>query len=197
MKDAKLYRFSRPIVKFLMNIIFRPKYIGIENIPKDRRVVLAGTHTNNLDCILLMNSTKRSVHFLAKIELWKGPQKIIFNNMGLIPVNRKEKNHNALIKAEEYLNNDCVIGIFPEGTISKTGELLPFKIGAVKMASDTNSEIVPFAIIGKYKPFKKGLTIIYDKPYKVTTNDLTKENEILKNKVINLIKIGENYGKDK
>lgn len=197
MKESKLYRFSRPIIKIFTNFVFRPKYVGLENIPLDKRVILAGTHTNNFDCLLLISSTKRSVHFLAKDELWQGPKKIIFANMGLIPVNRREKDHNAIVQAERYLNDDCVIGIFPEGTIGKGKELLPFKIGAVKMASDTNSDIVPFAIVGKYRMFQKGLTIVFGKPYKIKSDHLTLENDILKDKVKELIEIGENYGKNK
>lgn len=199
MKDAKLYRFSRPLIKIFTNLVFKPKYIGLENIPSTQRLILAGTHTNNLDCILLISSTKRSVHFLAKDELWRGPKKIIFANMGLIPVNRRQKDPNSIIEAEKYLNDDCVIGIFPEGTIEKGKGLLPFKIGAVKMARDSESDIVPFAIVGKYRPFRKGLRIVFGKPYKIKTKkeDLTEENEKLRNKVIELIKIGENYGENR
>ena len=197
MKEAKLYRFSRPIIKLFTNVVFRPKFVGLENIPLDKSVILAGTHTNNLDCFLLISSTKRSVHFLAKDELWKGPKKIIFAHMGLIPVNRRQKDHNAIVQAEQYLNNNSVIGIFPEGTIRKGEDLLPFKIGAVKMASDTNCDIIPFAIVGKYKAFHKGLTIIFGEPYKIKSSDLVEENDLLKNKVKKLTEIGGRYGKDK
>ncbi len=192
MKESKLYKFLRPLIKIFTNIVYRPTYIGLENIPKNKRIVIAGNHTNNLDCILLMSSTKRCIHFLAKIELFKGFKKIIFSNMGLIPVNRKIKDSNVIKEAEKYLNEDLVIGIFPEGTTNTKKELLPFKIGAVKMAYDTDSEIIPFAIIGKYKVFRRGLTIIFDKPYKIKSNDLDLENEKLRNKVKLLKEKGEN-----
>ena len=192
MKESKLYKFLRPLIKIFTNIVYRPTYIGLENIPKNKRIVIAGNHTNNLDCILLMSSTKRCIHFLAKIELFKGFKKIIFSNMGLIPVNRKIKDSNVIKEAEKYLNEDLVIGIFPEGTTNTKKELLPFKIGAVKMAYDTDSEIIPFAIIGKYKVFRMGLTIILDKPYKIKSNDLDLENEKLRNKVKLLKEKGEN-----
>ena len=86
MKESKLYKLLRPLIKIFTNIVYRPTYIGLENIPKNKRIIIAGNHTNNLDCILLMSSTKRCIHFLAKIELFKGFKKIIFSNMGLIPV---------------------------------------------------------------------------------------------------------------
>ena len=82
--------------------------------------------------------------------------------------------------AIEALKEHKVIGIFPEGTINRTKDIvMPFKIGAVKMAHDTNSSIVPFIITGKYKPFKNDLTIEFLKPYKIKSDDLTKENEKL------------------
>ncbi len=188
MNDSRLYKVLRPIIKLLTNTFLRPTYVGLENIPKKGSIILAGTHTNNLDCFLLISSTKRSVHFLAKDELWKGPKKILFSNLGLIPVNRRRKDHNALVKAEEYLNQDCVIGIFPEGTIGKK-RLLPFKIGAVKMASDTNTKIVPFTITGKYKLFSKDLKITFGHPLTINKNDLDKENKKLRNTILNMLEV--------
>ena len=101
-----------------------------------------GNHTHIFDSLLLISTTKRSIHFLAKNELWKGSKKIIFSNLGLIPVNRKAKDHKALESAINYLNNDKLIGIFPEGTTEKGKGMLPFKIGAIKMAKETNSKIL-------------------------------------------------------
>ncbi len=184
--DSKLYRFLRPIIKFLTNTFIRPKYIGIENIPKEGRIILAGRHTSILDCFLLISATKRSVHFLAKKELWKGLKKILFANMGLIPVDRSKKSHNSLVRAEEYLKNECLIGIFPEGTTEKGRGLLPFKIGAVKMAKDTNTKIVPFCITGKYRLFSKSLKIEFHKAITIR-GDLDKENDKLRNIIKEMI----------
>ena len=89
MKDALLYKITRPIITVLFKLFFTPKIIGKEYIPKSGKVILAGNHTSNFDCLLLISSTKRNIHFLAKKELWNGPKKIIFANMGLISVDRK------------------------------------------------------------------------------------------------------------
>lgn len=182
MKEPILYRITRPIITILFKILYRPTIIGKENIKEEGRVVLAGNHTSNLDCLLLISSTKRTIHFLAKDELIKGPKKIIFKNMGIIPVNRKIHDKNALENAINTLNQEKVIGIFPEGTTNKTNDtILPFKIGAVKMANQTNSILTPFTITGKYKLFRKNITLEFYPPYKIETQnqDLTKENEKL------------------
>lgn len=175
-----LYRITRPIINILFKIFFRPTYIGLENIPDKGSVVLAGNHTNNLDCILLITSTKRTIHFLAKDELLKGGKKIIFKNMGIIPVNRRIHDSEALKKAEEELKENKVIGIFPEGTFSKVkGQLLPFKIGAVKMTYDTNSTLVPFTITGSYKLLRRGITIKFYPKY-IVQEPLSEANEKLR-----------------
>lgn len=186
-KDSLFYRILRPIVKFLFLILYTPKIIGKENIPKDGRIILAGTHISILDCVSLMTSTKRGIHFLAKKELWHGFKGIIFSNLGLIPVDRKKHDHSVLEKAENYLKNEKVIGIFPEGTTEKGRGLLSFKIGAVKMAYDTNTMIVPFVIKGKYRFFSRDLKIIFDKPIKVKNSDLEKENKNLRDKIISMM----------
>ncbi len=180
-KDPKFYRFfAKPIIRFLMRIVFNPRYIGTENIPKDGRIVLAGNHTNNIDCWLIVASSKRVVHFMAKDSLYKGWKKHIFKHMGIIPVNRKIKDKDCLIEAKKLLDKDLTIGIFPEGTINRTDDtIMPFKIGAVKMAHDTGSDIVPFVIKGKYKPFFNNLRIIYFKPIKVKDDILDNDNEKL------------------
>ena len=187
-KDAILYKILRPMAKGLFFLLYTPKIVGRENIPAKGRIILAGNHTHILDSIFLMSSTRRCIHFLAKKELWSGFKKILFGNMGLIPVDRSIHDHSSLQTAEEYLKNEKVIGIFPEGTTRKGRKhLLPFKIGAVKMAHDTDTMIVPFAITGKYKIFSRNLKIVFDKPYKIGDSNLNKENEKLRNKILFMI----------
>jgi len=187
--DAILYRMLRPIIKVLFIFLYRPNIIGKENIPKKGAVVVCGNHTHNWDSALLICSTKRTIHFLAKDELFKGVGKYFFSGMACIPVNRRQKDHNALKSAIKVLEEDRLIGIFPEGTFNRTDDIImPFKYGAVSMACKTNSTIVPFSITGKYKLFKRNsVTICFGKPYKIKTDDLTIANEELMEKVKKLI----------
>ena len=70
--DTKFYKVVRPIVLFLVKLLFHPKVKGLENIPKDGRIVLAGNHTKFLDPVMLVGVVKRPIHFLAKKELFDG-----------------------------------------------------------------------------------------------------------------------------
>ena len=184
--EPSLYKFCRPIVAAIFKFLFRPEIIGKENIPTDSSAILAGNHTDFFDCFMIIGATRRCVHFLAKNDLFKNAfTNRFFTSAGLIRVYRNGNDKEALNIAEKYLKNGSIIGIFPEGTTNKNGaDSLPFKIGAVKMAKDTDSVIVPFTINGKYRLLKKGVEIIFQKPYKIKNEDLLSANDELKTKVL-------------
>jgi len=181
-----LYNILKPLVWLISKIYIHPTIIGKENIPKEGRVVLAGNHTHLLDPLPLIISSKRKIHFLAKASLFKYPQAIIFRHVSLIKVNRNGQDKKALDEAIKCLNEEKIIGIFPEGTRERGRGLMEFKYGAVKMANVTNSPIIPFAIIGKFNPFKKTL-LVFDKPFIVSGN-IEKDNKYLRNRVSKLLK---------
>lgn len=185
-KYPLIYRVFRPLY-FVFTGIFRPRIIGKENIPKKGRVVIAGNHMFVLDPILVAISTWRCVHFLGKYEIFKYKfTNWLFASAGVIPVHRQRKDHNALVSAEEYLEADQAVALFPETTIIKPEgvQLLPFKIGAVKMAYDTKAPIVPFTINGSYIPFNGRLEIIFHEPYYIPDGaDLAVENDKLRERV--------------
>lgn len=184
-----IYNFFKVIYSTLLKIIYRPKIIGKENIPKEGSLIFAGNHKHAVDPTVIMSSTSRIVHFLAKEEVCKGLHGKVFDKLGVIRVHRGKANIGAVTEAEEILNNGGTIGIFPEGTRNRTNkELLKFKSGAVRMARDTNSLILPFAIKGEYKLFRKGLILELGKPIDVTGMKIEDANEYLKEQVSNLLR---------
>ena len=182
MNEPKAYVKHRAKLDWLFRKIFKPTVIGAENIPAEGRVILAGNHTHFMDCISVACATKRVVHFLGKSELLEAPWKPFFEPFGLIPVHRGQKDKAALSSAIEVLEDDKVIGIFPEGKVKLKSEAMytitPFKFGAVKMAKDTGSKIVPFSITGKYKFFRKSIKIQFFEPVTVG-EDLEATNNLL------------------
>lgn len=179
--DTKFYKIIRPLIRMLFKVIYRPKVVGIKNIPTTGGIVLAGNHTKWLDPIMLVAITSRQIHFLAKDTLFKGVAKPIVKGMGSIPVNRKTHDKTALKSAITCLKEGGVVGVFPEGTINyeKKEATLPFKIGAVKMAKETNSSLVPFVITGQYKLFSSKITIEF-LPSRKITRELEVENNQLR-----------------
>ena len=191
MKKEKniVYNLIKPIYTILLKIIFRPKVIGKENIPRDGALIFAGNHKYAVDPTMVMMSTKSIVHYMAKEELFRGLHGLLFKKIGLIKVYRGRSNPNAVIEAEKVLNNGGTIGIFPEGTRNKgTEELLKFRHGAVAIAKKTGTPILPFAIKNKYKIFRKSVVLEFGKPIDVSNMGTEEANEYLRNEVLRILR---------
>lgn len=193
MKEKNIvYNLIKPIYTILLKIIFKPQVIGKENIPKDGALIFAGNHKHAVDPTMVMMSTDRIVHYMAKEELFKGLHGILFRKIGLIKIYRGKSNPQAVIEAENILKAGGTIGIFPEGTRNKgKEELLKFRYGAVRIAQKTHSKILPFAIKNKYKIFRKSVVIEFGKPIDVSNIEINEANEYLRNEILKLLRNGE------
>lgn len=185
----KLYKFVKIICSVLLKIIYRPKIYGKENIPESGPIIFAGNHKHAADPVMVMTSTNRIVHYMAKEELFKGLHGILFEKIGLIKIHRTKSNPLAIIESEKILKNGGSIGIFPEGTRNKTNELLlKFRHGAVAIANETNTKILPFAIKGKYKIFRKSVSLQFGEPIDVSNMEINEGNKFLENEVLKLLR---------
>lgn len=148
------YKIVIIIMRLYLRIFNRWTIIGRENIPQQGPLVLIGNHVSYWDPVILACSVNREVHFMAKTELFNVP---IFSQiikwLHAFPVKRGSPDRNALRTSSEILNNGKVLGLFPEGTRSKTGELLPFQPGAALLALRAKAAIVPIMMLGSRSTF--------------------------------------------
>ncbi len=132
----------------------------------DRPAVYCVNHTSNVEPPLLFAALRRltpRLHILYKAELRKLPiLNIGFDLVGFIPVDRgnREQTTRAVNAAVARLNAGGSFFVFPEGTRSRTGELLPFRKGAFVMAIRAGVPVVPVAISGARNAMRKGSPII-------------------------------------
>lgn len=181
---ALFYRFLYILVWPLFRLLFHPRVLGRENIPKSGAVILAGNHKSNLDCILIVSCLWRQVHFMAKDELFRSGFSRFFRALGTIPVNRRIRDATALSEARGVLDNGGVIGIFPEGRFNRTEQtVLPFKPGAARMAARSRAEIVPFAIKGDYNIIGKRVEIEFYRAIDAAGRDAVSIGHELENAV--------------
>ena len=156
------FKFFGVIWGKTLSFIFNIKLIvkGKHNL-QDRNYIFAANHASLIDIPLLLIAVNRYTVFIAKSELSKIPIfKSILDMAGFIFVDRK--NNDNAVKSMNNLMDDIKkiprsVAIFPEGTRTSDGNLLPFKKGAAIFAINTDIPVIPVAISGTYSWSKKKL----------------------------------------
>jgi len=185
-----LYKFGKIILGPIFKWYYHPTIIGAENIPSTGSILIVGNHKHLYDQCLTIIATRRGIHYMAKKEYFDDKKVAwFFKGTGCISVDRSKKDERSKELALSVLKDGGAVGLFPEGTRNKTEEfLLPFKFGAVSMASKTDSYLVPFGITGDYVFRSKNLVIRYGKPFKVGEMTLEEANQYLHDEVEALMK---------
>ena len=183
------FKILSTILKPVFKFWYTPKLIGKENIPESGAIVVACNHKHLMDQCMVIVSTKRPIHYMAKSEYFENKKVAwFFKAAGCIPVNRNGKDTEAKDAATEVLQAQGALGIFPEGTRNKTEDLLmPFKFGAVSLAKKNNALVIPVGVSGDYKFRPKNLVARIGEPIDVSEMDLEEANEKLHKAVETLI----------
>jgi 1-acyl-sn-glycerol-3-phosphate acyltransferase len=139
----------------VLRALFRPKAVGLENIPEDGPAILAANHQSFLDDLLLpLVVPKRKVVFLAKADYFdRWYLRWFFKGANVIPVRRGNASASeaALGAGVEALRAGSLVGIFPEGTRSPDGNLYRGKTGVARMALEAQIPVIPVAIVGTFE----------------------------------------------
>jgi 1-acyl-sn-glycerol-3-phosphate acyltransferase len=151
-----LYVFFRFLFRILFRFVYRYEVIGRENVPSTGAVLLCSNHINNLDPPILGSSLDRKVSYMAKKELFDVPVlSFLITRFGAFPVKRGGQDKQAMRTTLSLLKEENVVGIFPEGTRSKTGKLGKAFPGVGLFALKETATVIPVAIIGPYLPFTR------------------------------------------
>jgi len=158
-KRPLLYSIVAVVANILFKVILPIKVSGMENVPEGNFVVCCN-HLSWADPVILGIIHTKQVNFMAKAELFKNKLVAAFlSALGAFPVNRGTSDRSALNTAQEILDSGKILGIFIEGTRSKTGELQKPKPGAVLIANNCKAPILPMCITpqggGKLRFFNK------------------------------------------
>ena len=155
-KRTFLYVFAYFLTWWIVYPIFGLKVIkGKNNIPEEGGFIAAGNHRHLIDPVMLSYSQRRQIHFMAKAELFKNPiMKRLCKWYGAFPVNRGTADSDSLDTSLKLLEEGKVMGIFPEGTRSRTGEIGRGKTGVAMLAYKSGKPIYPFAVYTRRSPKK-------------------------------------------
>lgn len=165
------YKIMRWIVYPFIRIFIRVEHYGMENVPKNKGYILAANHTSIADMFAIAVPVKGQICYMAKEELFKFfLVRWLFKALGTFAVRRGKGDTEAIDKACDIIKSGKVLGIFPEGTRSKTGEIGKAKAGVALIAMQTKADILPVSVkysTGTFKLFCKATVRVGELiPYK-------------------------------
>ena len=145
-------RVLRALLRPLIYVLFPYRFVHRDKLPKhDGKYILCCNHISMVDPVFLLMACRFPVFFMAKEELFHNRVFGWFLKtcFGVFPVSRGKGDTTAITTALSVLENEHVLGIFPEGTRSKDGKLGNAKSGAALIAAKSEASIIPCAIFTK------------------------------------------------
>jgi 1-acyl-sn-glycerol-3-phosphate acyltransferase len=163
---STMYRWGIAVIRLGVRAAgIRVKVIGRENIPRGGPCIFLSNHVSNMDPPILLPEIPAMTSVFLKRSLMKIPLLGIAMRMGkFVPVARggsREEAERSVAAAVEALRSNLHVTIFPEGTRSPGGNLLPFKMGAFFLAEETLAPMVPIVIRGTASMMRKGSLKLY------------------------------------
>jgi 1-acyl-sn-glycerol-3-phosphate acyltransferase len=159
-----LYVFGHGGVRLALALSgIRYRVAGLGHVPADRAVVFCSNHQSNVDPPLLFEVLHPRMHILYKHEIDQIPILArAFRMGGFIPIDRRNKESamRSIESGARSIRSGNSFLIFPEGTRSRTAEMLPFKKGGFVMAIKAGAPIMPVAVQGGREAMRKGSFII-------------------------------------
>jgi len=172
-------RILRAVTRGLFDVLTRWEVQGAENIPPHGPLILYANHQNHMDGNILIAALPWGINYMATADLWDVPVTgQLLRLYGAIKLHRGEVDRTALRQAYGVLADGGVIGIFPEGTQSPTGQLIRARAGASYIARQSGRPLLPVGLVGMDRLYdawlhreRARLTVVVGKPYTLPPRD--------------------------
>jgi len=153
-----LYFLCLRIVAPIVKVIYHIEYKGIDHIPCEGKLIVCSNHKSVIDPVFLAIPFKRQIRYMAKSELFQEHGKLaswFLYKMGAFPVKRNSGDAESIRTAVQVLEDNGVLGIFPQGKCVFDNTPFKPKAGVAFVASKTKAPVLPVSIYcdGKIKPF--------------------------------------------
>jgi 1-acyl-sn-glycerol-3-phosphate acyltransferase len=155
-----LYNTAMKIARTGVRLVgVKVEIVGLDRFDNQGTYIYMCNHVSNIDPPIAIPAIPKRTSVLVKKEVFRIPVLATAMRMGsLVPVDRTDRDSaiNSLKKAQEVLASGVNMTVFPEGTRSTTGELLPFKKGPFYMALESGVSVIPMTILGTRAIWPKG-----------------------------------------
>jgi 1-acyl-sn-glycerol-3-phosphate acyltransferase len=166
-------------IRTLYRVLARPEVVGLEHVPREGPLIVVSNHTHFLDPPLVGATMPRKVLFMAKQELFRAPLLgWVVRHYDAFPVRRGEPDRQALRDAQRALELGLAIGMFPEGTRSRTGVMRHAFPGAAMIALRGRAPILPVGIDGSDRVFgslralrRARVRVVYGQPFTINVDE--------------------------
>ena len=148
----------RFLIWLLMHTVYRLEKRGLENIPDEGAALIVCNHVSFVDALIIVAASRRPIRFVMDHQIFRMPVlSFIFRTGRMIPIAPRKENPLLLERAYEEIDAALragdLVGIFPEGRITDTGDLYPFKPGVTRILARTPVPVVPLALRGLWGSF--------------------------------------------
>ena len=142
----------------LIHTVYRVRQEGLDNIPEEGPCILVCNHVSYVDAVVIAACVRRPIRFVMDHRIFRAPLlSFIFRAMRTIPIASSREDpsvkERALEEVATALREGEIVGIFPEGRLTRTGELNPFRPGILKILRTTPVPVVPMALQGLWGSF--------------------------------------------
>jgi 1-acyl-sn-glycerol-3-phosphate acyltransferase len=142
----------------LVHTFYRVRAEGLENIPEEGACILVCNHVSYVDPVVISACVRRPIRFVMDHRIFRIPVlSFIFRTMRTIPIAPAKEDaalkERAFAEAAKALEAGEIVGIFPEGKLTDTGELYPFRPGVQQMVAATPVPVIPMALRGLWGSF--------------------------------------------
>jgi 1-acyl-sn-glycerol-3-phosphate acyltransferase len=152
-----VYAISWAFFMALYTFWARIRLVGKENVPPSGGLMAVSNHQSMLDPFIVAYAFQRPMRYMGKVELFRiKPVAWFLGLYGGFPVDRDKRDPQALRTALNIMRARQVLGMFPEGTRTTTGEMAEFRTGAVRLAIKAQTPIIPCGIWGANKVLPHG-----------------------------------------
>jgi hypothetical protein len=148
----------RFLVWLLIHSVYRLEKSGLDNIPEEGPAVVACNHVSYVDALIIAAACRRPIRFVMHHEIFRIPVlKFIFRTGRAIPIASSREDPALLERAYDEiaraLEAGDLVGIFPEGRITDTGDMYPFRPGIRRIVERTPVPVIPMALRGLWGSF--------------------------------------------